>query len=149
MIFRYGVGYPPILLRKKSAENSYFWPKNANFSPFRPSSFPKYSWIVKLKTKVSFFRMPGCLWPGCLWGCPDFWGQEMKTRSLLEDHCGQQGAMRTRTSGLWGARGLRSRGSFLQSGRIYLTPIYVKVLSCRGKRREVKLTWRWTIDKLG
>ena len=29
-----GGGYPPIPLRKKPAKNSYFWPKNANFSPF-------------------------------------------------------------------------------------------------------------------
>ena len=29
-------GYPPIPSRKKSAKNGYFWPKNANFSPFWP-----------------------------------------------------------------------------------------------------------------
>ena len=26
--------YPPTSLRKKSAKNGYFWPKNADFSPF-------------------------------------------------------------------------------------------------------------------
>ena len=29
-----GGEYPPIPLRKKSAKNVYFWPKNAYFSPF-------------------------------------------------------------------------------------------------------------------
>ena len=31
---RGGGDYPPIPLRKKSAKNGYFWPKNANLSPF-------------------------------------------------------------------------------------------------------------------
>ena len=29
-----GGGTPPIPLREKSSKNSYFWPKNAYFSPF-------------------------------------------------------------------------------------------------------------------
>ena len=40
---------PPIPLRKKSAKNSYFRPKNANFSPF---------WPIFLEFFLAIFRYP-------------------------------------------------------------------------------------------
>ena len=42
-----GGEYPPIPLRKKSAKNSYFWPKNAYFSPFWPIFLGKFSAIFR------------------------------------------------------------------------------------------------------
>ena len=43
----FGGGIPPNLLRKKSAKNSYFWPKNAYFSPFWPIFWGKFSAIFR------------------------------------------------------------------------------------------------------